>query len=36
MGVTGDRWASVGLTGAKWGAGGAFGLSGHHRVSLRL
>lgn len=19
MGVTGDRWASVGLTGAKWG-----------------
>ena len=21
MGVTGDRWASVGLTGAKWGGG---------------
>ena len=34
MGVTGDRWASVGLTGAKWG--GAYGLSGHQRVSLRL
>ena len=35
MGVTGDRRVSVGLTGAKWG-GGAFGLSGHQRVSLRL